>query len=155
MRYFLTFMAGMVTVILLTVIFRPYFTPDPIIKTETRVVIDTVRDTLLVERDRYIVRSDTIHFVQTVDSLITDTLYIPIPIERVEYRTPEYFAVVEGYKPRLAEIETYGKTVYIDRVETLKTKPKWGVGLQAGYGATHGGIYPYIGFGLTYNLITW
>jgi len=59
-----------------------------------------------------------------VDSLAashpdTVEVYRPVPIERKEYRKPNYYAVVTGWHPELAYIETYAETeqitTYIDR----------------------------------------
>lgn len=54
-------------------------------------------------------------------------------------------------------IEVYPRTEY--QIQTVKTKPRWGLGIQAGYGCTLTGtqvrLSPYIGVGVQYNLLTW
>lgn len=120
---------------------------------DTVIVRDTVRDTLLVPQKVYISRVDTV-FLQVV----SDTVYrdVIIPIERKEYKTDDYFAVIEGYRPNLLEMEVFPETKYITRtdIKTIKKKPRFGVGIQAGYGYSNQGLSPYIGVGIQYNLIT-
>ena len=35
------------------------------------------------------------------------------------------------------------------------TKTRWGLGVQAGVGAGKGGLSPYVGIGVSYNLLSW
>lgn len=131
--------------------------PIPVERVDTLTVYDTIREPYPVEKEviRYVTRTDIIPYY------ISDTVlvYVPVPIERIEYRDTSYYAIVEGYKAKLTYIETYNKTVYIDRVEThtLKTKPRWGIGMQAGlvFDAKNGNVAPGLSLGVTYNLFTW
>jgi len=70
-----------------------------------------------------------------VDSLsqAPDTViqYLPVPIERKEFRKPEYFAVVTGYNPKLEYIETYNEIKYIT-VPYVKVEPyRWTLSIFA------------------------
>ena len=73
---------------------------------DTVVVRDTVRDTV----PRYVsvatVRRDTL-FVPLPADTVRDSIPVIIPIERKEYRTADYRAVVSGYKPSLDYMEVY------------------------------------------------
>ena len=117
---------------------------------DTLVVTDTVRDTVpravLVRFDHW----DSIPFPVAVrGDTVRDTVYVPVPIERREYRTADYRAVVSGYKPRLEVMELYRQTSTI----TVSPRPKrWGLGVQAGYGIPHGW---YVGVGVSYDLWQW
>ena len=123
------------------------------VEADTVVVRDTVSLPPPAPEIRYVVRVDSVaYYIQTTDTVIR---YVHIPVERVEYRTPEYYAIVEGYKPSLYHIETYNKTVYVDRVERVKVKARWGLGIQVGYGYAFNKFQPYIGLGVQYNLISW
>lgn len=141
--------------LLLCFIFRQCINPK--VKTEryidTLIIRDTIRDTLLVPHKVYISRVDTV-FLKSV----SDTVYreVIVPIERKEYKTDNYFAVIEGYRPNLLQMEVFPETKYITRtdIKTIKKKPRFGVGVQAGYGYYGQGLSPYIGIGLQYNLIT-
>lgn len=118
---------------------------------DTLIVRDTLRDTVprpvLVRFDHW----DTLRVaVRTTDTL-RDSVYIPvpIPIERKEYRTDDYRAIVSGYRPRLDLMEVYRKT----RTVTVTKEPKrWGIGPAAGFGIPGGW---YVGIGVSYDLWQW
>lgn len=125
------------------------------VERDTIVVRDTVRDTVPVPVDRWrtIVRVDTC-YLPRVDTVAThDTVRVEVPIERMEYRTDRYYAVVEGWRPRLAYIETYdAQTIVTERQRVEKSK-RWGItlGAQVGYGLTPQGAQPYAGIGVTFG----
>lgn len=121
---------------------------------ETVVVRDTVRDTLMIPYNVYVARTDTVFLPSVADTVLREVV---VPIERKEYRTDDYHAVIEGYRPSLLSISVYPETKYITEniVRTIKQKPRFGVGIQAGYGITGKEVRPYIGVGLQYNIITW
>jgi len=125
-----------------------------VISTDTVYVYDTVVNEVPQYINRYITRIDSVpYYLYTWDTLvIADTIYVPVPIERKEYKTDEYFAIVEGYKPALSYIETYNKTTYV--TEYVTTKQRWGLGIQAGVGYGNK-VTTYVGVGVQYNLKTW
>lgn len=114
---------------------------------DTLIVRDTVPRPVLVRFDHW----DTLRVaVRTTDTL-RDSVYIPvpIPIERKEYRTDDYRAIVSGYRPRLDLMEVYRKT----RTVTVTKEPKrWGIGPTAGFGIPGGW---YVGIGVSYDLWQW
>lgn len=79
---------------------------------------------------------------------------LTIPISRKEYKTDDYRAVVEGWRPALISMEVYPKTTTITQTVTRLKKPRWGVaaGLGAGYAPTVG-LYPSIG--ITVGPLLW
>ena len=118
---------------------------------DTIIICDTVRDTVprpyLVRFDHW----DTIPFpvMMWPEDTVRDTLYVPVPIERREYRTDDYRAVISGYRPRLELMEVFRRT----RTVTVTQKPKrWGLGLQVGAGYPGGW---YVGVGVGYDLWQW
>jgi hypothetical protein len=125
---------------------------------DTLILRDTLRDTVLIPVDRYIVRLDTV----TV-KVAGDTLYVEVevPIERKEYRTDDYRATIEGFRPELIAMEIYRQTHYITEMKTIEVpnRNRWGIGLNVSYGAyvRDGQIKmaPFIGAGVQYNLIRW
>src|SRR5574344_201892 len=133
---------------------------------EMKVKVDTlfVYDTIFIEKP-------VIKKVETIDTLlltvpITDTLMLHdtvlvyLPIEQRQYGDPRYTAWISGYRPQLDSIHIYQRTEYITKEIKTATKPKrWGIGLQAGYGVSFGNkqikATPYIGIGISYNILTW
>lgn len=85
------------------------------------------------------------------DSLI----YIDVPIESKHYGDSTYDAWVSGYKPSLDSLRFhYQKEIVKVPIPKYVTK-RWGVGVQAG--ATYlpkVGFTPYVGIGISYNIIT-
>ena len=81
-----------------------------------------------------------------------------LPVQQKHYRADEYEAWVSGYRPRLDSIYVFPETRYITNEIKVKRKPtKWGIGIQAGYGvALPDGkpqMAPYIGIGISYNIV--
>ena len=59
-----------------------------------------------------------------------------------------------------SNLDGSGQTEYITKEIKTVTKPKrWGIGLQAGYGVSFSNkqikATPYIGIGISYNILTW
>ena len=131
--------------------------PEPtIIETrDTLVVTDTMRGTEFVEVYREV--RDTM-WVDVGDIVVVhDTTYLPLPREYVTYQDSSYKAVVSGFKPRLEELEMYPQkeiiTIQTEKTITVSKKTRFGVGVQAGYGITPAGFQPYLGLGISYNLL--
>jgi len=134
--------------------------PAPEIKEyrDTVTVTDTAWFPDPVEVERLVL--DTMYVEVPTDNIVVqhDTTYIPLPREYVTYHKDSvYTAIVSGFAPRLEEITVYPKTQYItvqtEKVYTEYKHYKFGVGIQAGYGITPAGFQPYLGLGLSYNLI--
>ena len=127
--------------------FKP---PKTIIKTEVEEVI--VRDTIIVLKPTEIERRivDTL-YVAVRDTIVrNDTTYVTLPREEREYADTTYRAVVSGYSPRLESIDVYPTTIYRTKTEYLNQK--FSLGIQVGIGY-FGEIKPYIGIGVSYNLL--
>lgn len=120
---------------------------------DTVIIRDTIRDTLLIPQKVFITRVDTVFLQSAADTIFHE---VTIPIQQKEYRTDDYFAVIEGYRPSLIRMEVFPETHYITKttVQTIKKKPRLGIGVQAGYGYSHNGLSPYVGVGLQYNIFT-
>ena len=124
-------------------------------KVEVRTFYDTIRVETPVFYETRVV--DTMTVTVTEWEVVHDTAFVTLPREEVEYRDSSYRAIISGFNPRLEEIELYPQkqiiTIQTETVKTVTSKARWGVGIQAGVGATQGGLYPYIGVGVSYNLI--
>ena len=73
------------------------------------------------------------------------------------YKAEQYTAVVEGIGAYLKSIEVYPRTELRTITTTMPVvkKTRWGVGVQMGAAFGKNGVQPYIGVGLSYNLICW
>lgn len=119
--------------------------------------IDTIYhiDTIIAEKPVYFAKytRDTIRFAVRDTIRERDTLYINLPREVKEYRDSNYYARVSGFLPELEYIETYQRERIITQTNFVTARKRWGVGIQAGYGVSSSGLTPYIGVGISYNLI--
>lgn len=116
-----------------------------------------------------IVRVDTIVKVQPkpYKVVVKDTVYLQYPqypqgnlfVQEVkEYRDSTYYARVSGINAFLEEIQVYPRTTtkYINTTEKVYTEPKkWGFGVIGGVGWTNGGLQPYVGVGISWDVIQW
>lgn len=121
---------------------------------------DTVvlHDTIAIDRPvpYYITKvvTDSIKVpVVITDTLIqgrTDTLYVPVPREQAFYKDSTYEAWVSGFQPQLDSIHLFRDT----KIVTVTRKSRWSLGVQAGVGYAKAGFSPYIGVGLSYNILS-
>ncbi len=116
---------------------------------DTITVHDTVRDSIprpfIVRFDHW----DTLYIPLYITDTLSDSVLVPIPIERKEYVTEDYRAVVSGYRPSLDVMEVFRKTQTVTVTEKAK---RWGIGPQAGFGVPGGW---YVGVGVSYHLWRW
>lgn len=129
----------------------PAIIPDT--RIDTVIIRDTIRPPVPKPEIRYIARTDTVFL-----RIAGDT--VRVEVEKV-YQTDDYRATVEGFRPELVDMEIYRQTRYITRTETIRIpdRRRWGIGIQAGYGATISqGVAiarPYVGVGVSYNVVSW
>ena len=121
------------------------------IERDTIIVRDTIRQYYPQEVERVVVRTERVEVPIVHCDTIRDTMWVNLPIEEREYKSEEYFAIVEGYNPMLKYIEVYPRTAYINSNQTIKERKRWGVslGVQGGYGFTPKGWQPYAGVGVS------
>lgn len=102
----------------------------------------TAIDSLLAECARLERRGDSLQFI-----LIR---------EQRHYSDSTYDAWVSGVAPKLDSIRTYNEKLIITKEipVTRVSNPKFVIGLQAGYGASKEGLSPYVGIGVTYNVMS-
>ena len=86
-----------------------------------------------------------------------DSLQLILLREQKHYSDSTYDAWVSGIDPKLDSIRTYQTTMTITKeipvIQVKKTR--WGIGVQAGFGAYKDGLTPYFGVGISYNLLSW
>lgn len=134
-------------------------------KKDTQPVQIEYRTDTLTMRDTIVINKPVVVTKIIRDSIyvrINDTVYVNLPREERVYEDERYRAVVSGYQPSLDRIDIYTqeKIVTKDVTQLVKVKKnaRWGVGVQVGYGfcATPTGIHnaPYIGVGLSWNILT-
>lgn len=129
------------------------------VKIET--VTDTLRitDTLLVEKPVPVeVRVVDTMLVAVTDTIrLSDTVYLRLPREIKQYEDSLFRAQISGYRPELDWIEVYPQREVVTRSIFVDSRKRWGIGLQAGYGAYASGgqvrLAPYLGVGISWTFI--
>jgi hypothetical protein len=135
--------------------------PTVVTRVDTVIVRDTLRERVFVPVERRIARVDTVWLERLGGDAVAGTslaepnsgdtarVEVAVPIERVIYRTDDYRAVVEGFRPALVELDIFRTTTIVTKIPIPR---RWSVGLQAGYGLTPHGPAPYLGLGVEYRL---
>lgn len=134
---------------------------DKVIEERERIDTLVIRDTITRVHPvhTYTHTRDTIEV--TLREVVHDTVRVYLPREVKVYEDSLYRAEVSGYQPNLDKIDIYQQTQIITRdvTQVVKKKTRWGVGLQVGYGATYydGRLRgsPYVGVGVSWNIIAW
>lgn len=144
--------------------------PEPTIQRDTVVIRDTIRLPVPKPEVITVVRYDTVRpqakpvedvtpALATV-ALSEDTIPritpendVIIPITQNTYKTEDYTAVVEGYRPRLVSIELYPKTMTITNTITKIRSPRWALTVGSGVGYGPNGVQPYVG--VTVGFVLW
>lgn len=92
---------------------------------------------------------------------IPDSAEVEIPITQKVYEYSLYRAYVSGYRPNLDSLIIFPRhditTVTNGYTYPKSRQKRWGIGIHVGYGMTMSRtpqFTPYIGFGISYNLIT-
>lgn len=131
--------------------------PNP--QVDTLILVDTITQYKPIYATK---TEEKIELVPIRDTIrIRDTLFVALDRQKKVYEDSTYRAVVSGINPSLDEISVYQKRVYVDKTQiVVQRKPsRWGVGVQIGYGfGVHDqkiDHFPYVGIGLSYNLLCW
>ncbi|MCQ2137900.1 MAG: hypothetical protein MJY60_04260 [Bacteroidales bacterium] len=138
----------------------------PVAESKSDTVTITLHDTIVAEMPVYLTsRTVDTMLVAVTDTLMQrDTCWVTVEREQRHYHQDSlYDAWVSGYRPQLDCLRIYAPRV-VTRIETSipefhEYRTRWGVGVQAGYGAAavDGSIRlaPYVGVGVSYNIWSW
>lgn len=144
------------------------------VQADTVIMRDTLRVPIPQPAEKGVTRRDTVWLqIKTADSTKLDTGTntpakplkadtvprlepsgaITIPIEEKVYKTDEYTAVIEGWRPKLLSMEVYPKTTTINTTTTRLVKPRWGVTAGVGGGYDGQRFVPHVG--VTVGWVIW
>lgn len=129
-------------------------------KTDTLYLRDTVDVPVPVPQIEYRVRTDTMRVkitpdgkttvdgVQVPDTVKTDSsgqrIDVPVPITSRVYETPDYRAVVSGWRASLDSMRVYPRTTVITNTETRTKRPRWVLAIGPGLSYTDRQVRPAI-----------
>ena len=88
---------------------------------------------------------------------VGDSLKLVLLRVQRHYSDSTFDVWVSGVDPRLDSIKTYQTNMIITKeipvIQVKKTR--WGLGVQAGAGIGKDGLTPYVGVGISYNILSW
>lgn len=123
--------------------------------------VDTlfIRDTIKVTEPVYVTRRmvDSVLVPVTDTIRLRDTLYVFLEREQIRWEDSLSVVYASGVRPEIDSVIHYAeRMVIVKEIPVVRVKKtRWGVGIQAGAGATRDGLTPYIGVGMSYNILSW
>ena len=132
---------------------------SPVEPIKTKVDTLVIRDTMMCYKHIYVdrVKLDSV-LVPVLDTMmIHDTTFVYLEREKVTWRDSLCEVYASGIMASVDSVRHFQEYKYIT-IETqvpVKVKTHWGLGVNAGYGVGKGGFTPYIGVGISYNLLSW
>ena len=131
----------------------------PVEPIKTKVDTLVIRDTMMYYKPIYVdrVQLDSV-LVPVLDTMmIHDTTFVYLEREKVTWRDSLCEVYASGIMTSVDSVRHFQEYKYIT-IETqvpVKVKSHWGLGVNAGYGVGKGGFTPYIGVGISYNILSW
>ena len=125
------------------------------IKVDTLVIRDTIMQYKPIFVDKIKVDSVLVPVKDTI--VIRDSVYIYMDREKITWRDSLCEVYASGIMTSVDSVRHFQEYKYIT-IETqvpVKVKSHWGLGVNAGYGVGKGGFTPYIGVGISYNILSW
>ena len=118
-----------------------------------------VRETIKVTDPILVVRRvvDTIPYPVTDTIMKHDTIIGYLVREQVMWEDSLSRVYASGVMPQVDSVIHYTNNMIITQeipvIQVKKTR--WGIGIQAGATANREGVMPYVGVGVSYNLLSW
>ena len=126
-------------------------TPTP--KVDPWVIRDTIKVTEPISVTKRVV--DSIPYPVTDTLRMRDTLYVILEREQIRWEDSLSVVYASGVMPQVDSVIHHTEKLIITKEIPVIKKTRWGLGVQAGVGAGKGGMTPYVGVGVSYNLLSW
>ena len=126
-------------------------TPTP--KVDTLVIRDTIKVTEPIYVTKRVV--DSIPYPVTDTFRLRDTLYVFLEREQIQWEDSLSVVYASGVMPQVDSVIHHTNQLIITKEIPVIQKTRWGFGVHAGVGAGKGGLTPYVGVGVSYNLLSW
>lgn len=122
--------------------------------------VDTlfIRDTITVQKPVYLTKTKLDSILVPADTVrLHDTLFVYLQREQVVWQDSLSMVYASGILPQVDSVRHFveQRVVTIDHFREVTKKTHWGLGINAGYGASKDGLSPYIGIGVSYNILSW
>ena len=128
-------------------------------KVDTLLIFDTITLTkpIFVEK----IQLDSVYMPVTDTLWKHDTLYVYLEREQIQWQDSLCRVYASGINPQVDSVTHFVQETIITREISVpvKVKSRWGLGIQVGYGAGVNGkqvyLTPYVGVGISYNILSW
>ena len=128
-------------------------------KVDTLLIFDTITLTKPVFVEK--IQLDSVYMPVTDTLWKHDTLYVYLEREQIQWQDSLCRVYASGINPQVDSVTHFVQEAIINREISVpvKVKSRWGLGIQVGYGAGINGkqVYmtPYVGVGISYNILSW
>lgn len=128
-------------------------------RVDTLFIFDTIVSEKPVFKEKRITERILVPVHDTIR--VKDTLYLYAEREQIHWKDSLSDVYASGINVNIDSVLHYIPTQVItkERDVIVKVKPKWSIGVHAGYGAfaNNGQLFacPYVGVGISYNLLSW
>lgn len=129
-------------------------------RVDTIIVFDTITQYEPIYKEKRIIEKVYLP-VEVKDTIWKhDTMLVQVEREQIVWQDSLSSVYASGISPQIDSVKHYVREIVVKReVSTpYKVKSRWGIGIQAGYGVYFGEkvkTAPYVGVGISYNLLTW
>lgn len=124
-------------------------------RVDTLIVRDTIKVTEPISVTKWVV--DSVPYPVTDTIRMRDTLWVFLEREQVRWEDSLAVVYASGIDPQVDSVIHHTRDLIITKeipvIQVKKTR--WGIGIQAGVGAGKEGLTPYLGVGVSYNLLSW
>lgn len=125
---------------------------------DTTYVHDTIVQYEPILEERVVLKKVPVPVTDTLR--VHDTLYVYLDREQVVWQDSLSRVYASGILPQIDSVQHYITERIVTKEVTIHVKKpcRWGVGVHAGYGVQLGDqvrFAPYVGVGVSYNIISW
>ena len=127
---------------------------EPIVE---RVDTFVIRDTIVAYKPKWMTKRvvDT-EYVSVPEYIVrNDTIYAVLEREQVVWEDSLARVYASGINPQVDSVFHYRTEKVINHIVPVKVHSRWGLGVQGGVGFGKGGLTPYVGVGVSYNILSW
>ena len=128
-------------------------------KVDTLLIFDTITLTKPVFVEK--IQLDSVYMPVTDTLWKHDTLFVYLQREQIQWQDSLCRVYASGINPQVDSVTHFVQETIITREISVpvKVKSRWGLGIQVGYGAGVNGkqvyLTPYVGVGISYNILSW
>ena len=123
--------------------------------------VDTlvIRDTIVSYKPKYITKRvvDSIPYPVGDTIRLRDTLWMYLEKEQVTWEDSLSRVYASGIDPQVDSVIHFTQEQVITKeIPVIKVKKtRWGIGIQGGVTADKDGVMPYVGVGVSWNILSW